>query len=119
MNISQHAIDLPRFGLIIGQAKLWDKKLREFSREEVTTLISTAINCACVWTPDIERTITWLKATELPDEECQLKPMIKVNAKQYREYLLANVIEGPNGPRAFNGALQSDLRRLYAKYGAK
>ena len=112
-------IDLPRFGIIIGNHNLWDKPLRQFDRKEIILLIQTAVNCACVWQPDVERIIAWLKATDLPDEECQLKTCLKINAKQYRLYLLENIKEGPTGPRAFTKALQSDLKHLYTKYGAE
>jgi len=116
-NISKHNVDLARFGQFLKAAGLISLPPEKWMGLEVVEVIKAAVNCACVWPPDIERLIDWLRSVELPDEEIRMATIIRVNAREYQKRLLADVDQGPSGPRAYLGGLQADLREMWVKYG--
>lgn len=110
---------LKRFGEYLTANGWWDKKFLEFTENEITSFLKTAIYITGSWPVDIRIIINWLNKNELP-QEFQLYSYMKIsNGPIFRQSLLNDINAGPIGPRAQYGALQADLRKVYALFGPK
>ena len=112
-------MDLKRIASFINHNNLWETRLCDLSAGEMERLAQAIVHIAGSWPPEIGRIINWLRdpMTMFP-QEFQLNSVTKVtNGAAFKEGLIRDVESGPSGPRAFYGALQADLRRVYALFG--
>lgn len=117
-------VDLKRVGGYITNNKLWDRPLGQWSKDEIENFVRASVWITGTWPPAIRLIINWLKETELPEKPFVLKytdgghPLINVdNARTFQKQLLQDISFGPGGPKAYYGALQSDIRRVYEVFG--
>ncbi len=72
------------------------------------------------WGTETADLITWFEATPPPSEPFRLRPGVAItDPARYWEYLRGDIAAGPNRARAYMGAFQADLRRLYGLFAAK
>jgi hypothetical protein len=61
--------------------------------------------------PNLYEWVGTVEPGDFPPAPYQLTPWMKINT--WEKHLKAIAKEGPDSPRAMNGALQEHLRRLY------
>jgi hypothetical protein len=110
---------LKRFGEYLTANKWWDKKFLDFSEDEIKSFMKTTVYITGTWPVDIRIIINWLNKNELPQEFPLYRYMHINNGPLFRQRLLEDIAAGPVGPRAQYGALQADLRAIYALFGPK
>lgn len=69
------------------------------------------------WDAEAARLIEWFLTTEPPSQPFELCRAVTVARPDiWWSSLRQDIAEGPNGPRAYTGALQSDLRKLWSYF---
>ncbi len=67
------------------------------------------------WDTETRRLIDWFSTTTPPAEPFELVPgVVIMDPARWWRSIRSDIECGPNGPRARYGAVQGDLRRLYA-----
>jgi len=68
------------------------------------------------WPAEVQTLIDWFLTSPTPEAPFQLNSCTRVvNSELFYAALQREIETGPRGPRARYGALQDDLRNLYAK----
>ena len=70
------------------------------------------------WDPEITRLIEWVMRTPSPTQPFELcRGVVILKPALWWTALMRDIAEGPKGPRACYGAVQSDVKRLAKLFG--
>ena len=112
-------VDLKRIAGYIASNNLWSKRFCDLSQAEIESISMAIVHITGTWPPDIRRIINWLRdpATVLPNGFELGQALIVKDGAVFKARLLEDVSAGPQGPRAYYGAVQAELRRVYFLFG--
>ena len=71
------------------------------------------------WDAETARLIEWFLTTEPPSESFNLLKGVSIlHPDKWWTFIRQEIAQGPKSPRAYTGALQADLRKLWLIFGS-